>query len=926
MVAATTGHDDATPIGELYITTQREMDAKFENVVIMMAIGKFYEIYTFETRDGDVGRAKDVSRVCNIILTKKNKNMPSSMSNPHMCGFPVHSLSRYVTHLIRNGYTVAVYDQKPLEKGKITRFLQGVYSPCVSLDVEDADGMEDAGGENHDRGLMAVSCEAFEDDLQNRSATAVSMVYVNTSNGSVLCDDQSFHEKQDVFSWLLKIRDLHKPQEVLWKGPDVFTDVFSNTMVHKMPENWAGDNRKYKEHEFQEQFLQKVYPDCNKDGGVLISAVERAGLERHPDLVPLFVCTLEYLHDHHPLTVHRLLPPSFDNNTNDVFYNPSSLYDLNMISKDKETSILSLLDHTSTPMGKRLLRKQVFTPVFDTTILNQRYDEIDSFMKMKDRIDMNKVSFHGLDAEHVMRRLQIGVVGVQRLFRFLRFLLDVRDMRDHVPNHLPMSQEWMMHDKSIDSWAAFVKDTWDLALMQSWRNWEDDGVWSSSPPELVEMETKLQHHESQIRQWIEKTFGEDLRSKLVLAEEEAYLLLTKKKYLELKDKHTDARFRAMSSSHRLHHPRLDGHYHDRKRLMTEIVKRRRQLFQDQVMDMMSHYHDEMVMLVRMSARMDVILSHVRNVETHRLSRPIPDTDTGSMVVHGLRHLLVEANPSIRYVSNDLCLGEHEGHGILLFGQNSAGKSTLMKSLGVAVMMAQSGMFAPCTRMMWRPVRSFFTKIGSRDNIWKGRSTFITEMSELRHILERSDDRSLILCDELTSGTETFSATGIVASTLSQLLSQKSHFIMTTHLHTLKQFPKLMEDRRLRVMHLSMEYDAKTKNIYFDRILRDGYGKSIYGLEIAEYLGFSPEFLKNAYAYRSQLDRDDDRSAPKKRSRYNSKKWVDKCEKCGSTEELHTHHIEPQVLADEDGFIGNHHKNRLSNLMVLCRECHEHEHH
>jgi DNA mismatch repair protein MutS len=253
-------------------------------------------------------------------------------------------------------------------------------------------------------------------------------------------------------------------------------------------------------------------------------------------------------------------------------------------------------------------------------------------------------------------------------------------------------------------------------------------------------------------------------------------------------------------------------------------------------------------------------------------------------------------------------------------------STLMKSVGVAIVMGQCGMFVPCASMRWTPMTALFTKIGSRDNIWKGRSTFITEMNELKHIMDRSDHRSLVLCDELTSGTETFSATGIVASTLETFLEKRSKFIMTTHLHTLQQFPTLLSHPQLRVMHFGMEHNRDKKTLVFDRVLREGSGKSIYGLEIAEHLGFSPLFLKRAFQYRSGLDHSATPLEPKKKSRYNAKKWVDRCEQCGSTTNLHTHHIQPQKDATPDGYIGVYHKNKLSNLRVLCHPCHEKEHH
>jgi len=261
----------------------------------------------------------------------------------------------------------------------------------------------------------------------------------------------------------------------------------------------------------------------------------------------------------------------------------------------------------------------------------------------------------------------------------------------------------------------------------------------------------------------------------------------------------------------------------------------------------------------------------------------------------------------------------------------AHNSTLMKSLGVAVMMAQTGMYVPCDQMKWSPFHSLFTKIGSRDNIWKGHSTFVTEMHDLRHILQRSDPHSLILCDELTSGTETFSATGIVASTLRHLLDTQSSFILTTHLHTLARFKELMEDPRLAVKHIGMSYDPVGKKLLFDRILRPGIGRSVYGLEIAEYLGFPTDFLKQAYDYRTRLEEGGKAASQplplvkNRRSRYHPKVLMDQCQECGErSSTLHTHHIQEQSMADSEGYIGKYHKNSKFNLKVLCEPCQQKE--
>ena len=181
--------NSATPIGDLYIQKQNEMDQKFQNVIIMMEIGKFYEVYTFETPQGEIGKAKEMSRICNIVLTRKNKNHAPSMSNPYMCGFPSQHLTRYVQHLVSHSYTVAVYTQN-MDGGKIGRGLLGVYSPSVMIG-----GMEDENLEDIDRCILALSVEQSE-PLGKRQPHdkmySVAYVCISTTNGSVSCEEEVF--------------------------------------------------------------------------------------------------------------------------------------------------------------------------------------------------------------------------------------------------------------------------------------------------------------------------------------------------------------------------------------------------------------------------------------------------------------------------------------------------------------------------------------------------------------------------------------------------------------------------------------------------------------------------------------------------------------------------------------------------------------
>ena len=143
----------------------------------------------------------------------------------------------------------------------------------------------------------------------------------------------------------------------------------------------------------------------------------------------------------------------------------------------------------------------------------------------------------------------------------------------------------------------------------------------------------------------------------------------------------------------------------------------------------------------------------------------------------LRHPLIEIfQTDIPYIPNDVDLNES---GILLYGINSAGKSSYMKSVGVNLIMAQAGMFVASESFEYSPYDKIFTRIPGGDNLFKGQSTFVAEICELRSILKYSTNRSLIIGDELASGTESISAISIVAAGIKTLSERKSSFIFAT---------------------------------------------------------------------------------------------------------------------------------------------------
>jgi DNA mismatch repair protein MutS len=204
---------------------------------------------------------------------------------------------------------------------------------------------------------------------------------------------------------------------------------------------------------------------------------------------------------------------------------------------------------------------------------------------------------------------------------------------------------------------------------------------------------------------------------------------------------------------------------------------------------------------------DLCLSMARTAIEHGWTQPVLEANHQSRVkIDNLRHPLIEAQKTqSKYVTHSISLG-HEDTGWLLYGMNASGKSSLMKAIGIAVLLAQVGSYVPATSMTITPFHKIATRILNQDNLWAGLSSFAVEMSELRDIFQVADNMTLVLGDELCSGTESISATAIVAAGIEWLHKCGTRFVLATHLHDLTRLQRITTLPTLRIWHLHVEYD------------------------------------------------------------------------------------------------------------------------
>jgi DNA mismatch repair protein MutS len=343
------------------------------------------------------------------------------------------------------------------------------------------------------------------------------------------------------------------------------------------------------------------------------------------------------------------------------------------------------------------------------------------------------------------------------------------------------------------------------------------------------------------------------------------------------------------------------------------------------------YQGRLECIVNFITIIDVIFAKASIAKKYCYCKPkIVDADKSFVQAKGMRHCLIEhIQTNELYVTNDISLGNGMTDGILLYGTNAVGKTSLIRALGISVIMAQSGLYVPCSEFTYCPYKYLFTRIIGNDNLFKGLSTFAVEMSELRTILRLADKNSLILGDELCSGTENISAVSIFVAGVQKLHQLKSSFIFATHLHEIVDYDEIAGLPSVALKHLTVVYDKERDMLIYDRKLKDGPGNSLYGLEVCKSLSLPEDFLATAYSIRAKYHPESGSVLALKSSHFNAQKIVSVCEMCKNGLGTDVHHLQHQNEADAAGIIMNDdstfHKNKLANLMTLCEKCHDEIH-
>ena len=615
---------------------------------------------------------------------------------------------------------------------------------------------------------------------------------------------------------------------------------------------------------------------------------------------------------------------------------------LNIVSTEScPTSLIQVLDHCKTAIGKRRFRDRLLHPKIDKEYLEKEYDYNDFFLTESRYLKVNSILTNISDLERQFRRILVKTLNPSEFVVIKKSLNNFIDVSRHC-HGIPWNMDNLLVSELVRQVEKIDQDACSRYNIDSISSnifskglYTDIDELQSEHDECVEA---FSHICKELNLQTENSSGSYFKVDST-DKDFIHIVITKKRYdvfsknaknIKYKNDKIDikhivaTKISSSSTSVRLTHP-LFQTFNERIMELKTILKKRVTEEYVRYLDSYTRFKYLFQEIIEYIGTVDYHCTNAYNATKFAYTRPrIVDEGGQKSYVRAsqLRHPIVERiQLNTAYVANDVTLGTPGNDGLLLFGINSAGKSSLVKSIGLSVIMASAGMYVPCESFTFYPYKQIFTRIPSGDNIGRGQSTFTNEIGELRNIIKRADGNSLVIGDELCCGTEQVSAMSIVSAGIITLCARKTTFIFASHLHDLVNIEQVKRTRNLTVKHLSVAYDEHSGRLLYDRILKDGPGTTVYGLEVCKALDMDKNFLDLAYGIRRQLIDIPDTILSTRKNRYNARLYRDVCAICKKTSS-DVHHIQEQHTADTNGLVGHIHKNALHNLVSVCKECHD----
>ena len=897
-----------------------------EKTIILMLVGSFYEIYSILPKNDDediIGPdLYKLSDILNIYIGTKH----SSTCDYNMIGVPDYVLDKYRNILLHDNYTLVIVDQiTPAPNPE--RDVVEIISSSTIID-------------NFDKKDSHYLVSLFINSFSNNTIYKIGLSAIDISTGvNYVHNITSKYNEKDIWKDdVYRLIHYYDPTELIihtdnlnfkssdyitwWNIDNLFIDFITDKIFYKPT--------------FHETYLNKIFKNDSS-----ISIFEYTGLGTNFEVNMSYIFMIEFIYQHKTQNISDINLPIIKNDENYLKLTNNTLYQLYITDnyihkKERFNSLFDLLNKCKTSIGRRYLKLSLLYPIINKDNLNKRYDQIEYFQKDNLSVDCRKYLTKVLDIEKYHRKINLQIITPQEFYNFHISYKNILKISKILKS--PIS-------KDIDTIINHYSNIYDLESLnlQKLNNFDKSIFINGIYPDLDQEQSNYDNYKNSLLDiknklawFIDKNNLDTIKIShndkfgwlLVLTENRTKTLKSKLNNLtnpiikfnnELSCNISDIKFSKKGANHCISIDIIDNISNNLVNIHSKIHALTLEYFKISLKDIYIKFKDIWNDIVSFTGNTDLYSTIALVSSENVYTRPIILNDEKScFYAKDLRHPIVEkVNDSTEYIPNDIDFCEN---GILLFGTNACGKSTLMKSVGISLIMAQAGFFVPCSKLEFVPYTQIFTRILNNDNLFKSQSSFAVEMSELRNILLKADNKSMILGDELCSGTENISALCIVSQGLLRLSNLKSSFIFTSHLHQITNISCIQNLPNLSIKHLKIIYDEINDILIYDRKLIDGSGPEIYGIEVCKAMGLDNDFISGARQIQIELTGMSHTFLDTKKSTYNSSIVIDKCKICDNKAE-ETHHIKPQKDANEINIIDHHHKNIKHNLIPLCKKCH-----
>jgi len=912
---------------EEYFDLQKEYESKFgEKTIVLYENGHFYEFYQVENEDTKLGRATEVCEILNIILTRKDKSIDVSLKNPQMAGFPSLAKERHVPVLLQNNYTVVLVEQittPPNPERAVTSIIS-----------------KDTYIEDINTNTNYIMCIITRDEVIKGSKVSIAgWCAVDLSTGKFLCDEiqpKVYVDNFSIFEEINKVAISIKPNTIIAYSLDSnieLLNLLEDAVKHKFNMLSIIPEKSVKI-AHQNNTFEKTFSITGQ-----ISAIELLDLEYKELTRVSIMVLLDYINEHNPKLSEKLSKPISLNGGNYLQLENNTIEQLDIYTNKKD-NLYNIIDFTQTKIGKRYLLFSLLNPITSIEELNNRYMIVKSMDYYKQLQSHFKTI---IDIERIYRKIILGLINPNEILFLVKSLESFHTILNIIETnsgdkHFPIIEL----KNQIDEVQQFISDILNITNITTLNNRKEiiTHIFNKNE-ESMELNNKILQQKSLLKElsnYLSMSYFKDNDSVKLERNEEGYFLkLTPKKGEQFEKKikiDGDIQLRTytfepslfkkdtrLKSFAKYTHEEITNVSREISQLEQELMELNYELFMEFCKEFCDTFDSNIKNICKWIGLIDFYKSGKELEEKYKYTYPIiNETKDSYILAKDLRHPIVERISDKEYITNDIDLSKEKGY--LIFGINGIGKSIYMKSVGVNIILAQIGYPVAASYFEFNPYTKIMTRIISNDNLYKGYSSFMVEMIELKRILENADNKTIILADELTHGTEIQSGTAIITAAIIELIKANSNFVFTSHLHNLVNIKYIKDLKsKLKIYHMKIIYDEENDELIYNRKLIEGPGEPLYGIECCKGLHLKKEFLSLATKIRKEIMNEKD----KKSSRYNEKLIVDNCYICDTDFELHTHHIVEQYTADKDGFIGIFHKNNIHNLVVLCEKCHKKVH-